>query len=457
MEAVVAQIGGGAQIVGQRLLRPVSMLLAQFLRLASARGDLRRVTRAVPDRIPTKARVAAAFILAVALTLGACGDIAVSDANGGIGPPTPDFGPPSLDVAVPDTGGPEAFSFDAGPELPSRFVPSDADFPVGVLKDAPGYVVPAEVIRKEFLAVSASQAAWVQVDIKGKRRLVTWDLFSGGPPQIRGVEVINPRDLAVSDDWLVWVDDTFDASGDIFALNLADGSDFLVVGAPNTQRRPAIRGAIVVWEDCRDCPADASKPAPELYRRDLDGIPNNVRLTDDTAMDRFPTLGTLADGTVAVAWLRGASTIRVLGLGSTLDASFATNGTNVEGVALAEGRVAFRAQPAIINPDSMIPTDPWAIEVATGAQITLATDQNITGKLPSAVVALADGRFAWLAQNPADPADATVVIADPATGATSSVTAPSAIQMVGGGGWVGFVAPRGDNGGETDVWLAPAP
>jgi len=407
-------------------------------------------------QLPRRLVVASASLL-LATALSACpeddaGTFATTGINDFGGPPNPNPGfDVGIDVAIPD-GFAASAAADGGPEQPNA---ERAEFVAGVLKDAPGYIVPADVARKEHLALSATQAAWVQVDIKGKRRLVTWDLFSGGPPQVRSVQVIHPRELAISDEWLVWVDDTFDADGDIFALSLAGDSDFLVVGAPQAQRRPAVLGSVVVWEDCRTCVDPNGKSAPELYRRDLDGAPTNEQLTADGVLDRFPALGTLANGSVAVAWLRGASSVRVLGGG--VDVTFDTNGTGVEGVALSQGRVAFRAQPAIINPDSMIPTDPWAIEVASGAQTTLATGQSITGKLPSGVVGLADGRFAWLAQNPADPSDASVVVADPVAGGTVSVGSPGALQMTGGGDWIGFVAPRADNGGETDVWLAPAP
>jgi len=392
--------------------------------------------------------------LTALVTLSACASFDEAASPGGPvlvtdeGPPTPN---PGLDVGIDVPFDSATSSTDAGPDLPN---PLRAEFPPGSVKDEPGFVVPATVAPKGQLVVSATQAAWIQTDIKGKPRLVTWDLFGGATPQVRGVNVVRPRDLAISDDYVVWVDDTFDTAGDIFALDLQTDSAFLVVGAPNVQRRPAIRGSVVVWEDCRNCPADVSKPAPDLYRRDLAAPPGELQLTADSAMDRFPTVGTLSNGAVAVAWLRGSDTVRVLGGG--LDESFPA-GLGVEGVALAQGKVAFRAQPAIINPDSMIPTDPWAIDVASGAQVTLASDQNIVGSMPSGVTALGDGRFAWLALNPADQGDASVVIAEPDGSGTVTVLAPGATQMAAGGAWIGFVAPRADNDGAPDVWLAPAP
>ncbi len=358
--------------------------------------------------------------------------------------------------SIGDAAQPSGVDAAAGPDLPGQNrLPREAVLPLGSLKDAPGFFVPAAIVEKRHLAISASHAAWVQVGSKGQRELVTWDLFANELPQVRSVlNLQDPRELAVSGQWLVWVDTSFDPAGDVFALHLETGQSLLAVGAPGFQRRPAIAGSVVIWEDCRACPANAPRAAAELFRRDLDGVPAEEQLTVDTTMDRFPTFGTLADGTTAIAWLRGSKTLRVLGGG--VDASFEANGSGLEGIALAQGRLAFRAQPTIINPDSMIPTEPWSIEVATSAVTVLATDQTISGVLPSGVVATG-GQFAWLTQNSVDSGDTSVVVTDLQVAAITAAAVAGVTELVGGGGWLGFVAPRVDNGGDPDIWFSPAP
>ena len=401
------------------------------------------------------------LVVTLSVTMLACADMAMSESAGSTNFTTLDQGLPNQDVgvALPDFGGNDtglprdAADFDQGP-FPPPGLPRDAVFPAELLKDVPEYLVPAAVGAKAHLAISPTMAAWVNISPRG-RELVTWELFGEAAPKTWTVPgLVNPRQLAVSQQWLVWVDVTHDPTGDLFALNLQTGTSSLVVGVPGAQNKPALNGSVLVWQDCRACSTTTERPTPSIYRRDLNALPVEEALVDDGLAHSLPVLGTLADESVAVAWLVGTSTIRVVG--NEVDTSFPAQGSGVEGLALWQGTLAFRTQPAIINPDSMIPTDPWAIDVASGTQTLLATDQNLSAGLPSKVVVAGDG-FAWLDQDPADPSDIRVVVVGADASPIGSFAAPVATEIVGGGGWIGLVAPLAVNADESDILVKAAP
>lgn len=376
-----------------------------------------------------------------------------------------DFEPnPGFDIAGFDITGPdvpdvrEEVQADTGPE--PQFIPRNAVLPPSSMKDAPGFIVPAQIVAKRSLALSAKYAAWVEVSAKGTPSIITWDLFGDVSPVVRPIANLNnPTNLVVSDTWLAFVDDGVDPEGDLFAMELATGIVTPIAATPRFQRRPALHDNYLVWEDCRNCPPTGARPPSAIYGTLLGGAPVSENLTPGALVNQAPTLGTLADGSIAMAWLQGGLSIRVKsipGAASSVDKTLTAHDYDSEGVALSGGTLVYRAQPLILNPDSMIPTEPWALNVSTGASTVLATEQNIRAASRSLVVR-AGNNFAWLRQTSPNPEDMEIVVVGP-TGVEQDVyQAAGATEVTGGGGWLGFVAPRTDNSGESDVWLLPAP
>ncbi len=309
----------------------------------------------------------------------------------------------------------------------------------------------------------------MEVAPDGHRSLAVWTLGQPDTPPIAYTwpYLVQPRALQLADGWLVFVDEPYN-DADVFALRLGDGAVLPVVTRPGAQDHPALLataggGPAVAWQDCRGCLAGAP-PTPAIYIRPLpDGA--EVRLSGDGALSARPVAGTLADGAPALTWLVDGAAARVWRPGPALAGAPATDLTvplpfsDAAGVALTRGVLASRPSPLIINPDSMMPSDVFLTDLATGQTRRVSTHAELDAATPAAPLGRG-GRVAWLESLPgAGPAAQRIVVVDVSDPSVPVLTAnvQGATSLALSESWVGAAAPPGGAGAPSDVWLRELP
>ena len=384
----------------------------------------------------------------------AAADTGVSDAvfDTSIGDTSP------VDTSTPDTA-------------PSDTTPSDTSTDVREveaalqgLKDDPSYLVPGNVAHRTDVAAAGDLVAWVEATESGSI-LVVWDVSAPdvAPRAFAPPNLTHPRELALSDAFLGYVDDRY-GDADVFAIDLATGAELAVVTRAGAQETPALLGSRLAWEDCSACVTGDGPPGHEPLReigeRDLAGGDELARTTDDVA-DRAPSYGLLEDGRPALAWIGGRGTLRVERLQAGLSATLEVGASllpdqEVAKVALWGGLIAWRPSPLIVNPDSMIvnpdsmyPSDVFTTAVADGATTRLTTHAELAGGMDIAPAAFGP-RLGWLEIPPGAPGTGRVMLS---TGAAPTLLAeaPGVVTFAMGRDFVVFTAPRADNDDEEDV------
>lgn len=410
-------------------------------------------------------RVAA---LALALALSACGfaadeasapafasDVTGAGGNtggaggGGVGGAGGFF--PQPDVPTPDVFI-DAGETDGGPELDSAKSLRSAG------KSDDGYLVPHGIALRSAVTMTGTRVAWVERDAPGAPpTLVVWDVAlasEGAAPKTFAPPLLqNPSQLALGAKHLFYVDDRY-GDADVFALVLATGAELAVSTHPGPQEGPTARGNRVAWQDCRFC--FGGPEGREIYQRDmsLGAAGEEERLTDDAVDDRDPAFGTLADGSDALSWVSEDTSLLVRDSEGAIE-SFPV-GATVAKQALSQGWLVYRASPAIINPDSMMPTPIRARATGTGEGVALAPNARVMGDLLGGSLGpVAEaGRAAWIESPPGKPGVGLVVVADIATASeVQSLEVPAVVGVALSESHVAFVAPRADNDGQDDVWI----
>ncbi|MFT7580127.1 MAG: hypothetical protein ACI9MR_001794 [Myxococcota bacterium] len=318
------------------------------------------------------------------------------------------------------------------------------------------FVIPAGIADRSAVTVSGDLVMWVERDdAESGARLALWAPLSPdlAPVTYRVPNLKNPSQLAFDGDFAVYVDDRY-GDDDIFALDLTTGIERVVVTRPGAQSHPAIKGSLVAWEDCRGCVSGSDDTGYDIVSRNLDGGLETIVTNDDTA-DRSPVFGTLADGSPALAWVSGLSTLRTISVNDAgvTDVSWDMAGP-VGGVALAEGVLAWRASPFIINPDSMRPTDVFFTDVSNGDTIPITLHAELALSLP--VPPMAGGNLvAWLTSRQSAPNRTDVAVYR--AGNASEVAVESVDSQVSSFALsqttLALTAPRTDNDDMPDVWI----
>ena len=361
------------------------------------------------------------------------------DTTGGGGGSPDDVGPSESDDDASDQDD------DAGPV-------TTAD-----LKDDDVYLVPPGVRERSELALGAGVAAWVERDAPGDSpRIAVWDLETLAAPAVLALPfLVSPRELALGDGWLFYVDDRY-GDADVFAVRLADGTEHPVVALPGDQDQPTAAGTTVAWRDCRACVAGAGDAPAEIYSLDVaadDAV--EERLTDDDAPDRSPAFGTLADGGTGLAWLTGDDRLKARSADGALTTIVAP--ASVAALALTYGVISWRESVSIINPDSMMPDDVFGTPLDGGETFAYSEHAELLPGLDSRPSASA-GQVAWLESVPGEVPLNRAVVADATTGEQLlTVEAPGVDQprLSATADYLAFTAPRADNGGQADVWVLP--
>ena len=344
--------------------------------------------------------------------------------------------------------------------------------PLFVLKPDARYLVPGGIARRSELAGTSGGFAWVEHTAGGGDAvpplIVAWDAPSAASaPQTFDVpNVLAPRELALSDDWIAYVDDRFGDS-DVFAIDRSTGLERAVARRPGPAQHPAIAGSRVAWAECPTCVTGDGDEGMEIFELDLavGGAP--TQRTVNAFVDGRPAFGTLADGKLALTWVEGASTLRVVavvgavgGVDATIDLAARVGvDHHIGGLALDTGVLAWRPRPVIVNPDIMFPSDIFATTV--DSQLTVALTDRIVARpaMSLATPALA-GRAAWLeadasvAGNAAD-APGRVQVASLAGAAVTTEPIAGLTGLALGRAHLAFMAPRADNGGLSDIWVLP--
>lgn len=416
---------------------------------------------------PPRALLASRSLLGLAalLLIGACG---AADADGAVAPgrdaPTADAA--ISDIVVSDTS-PVS---DVGPSdtaeptdaVPGDTTPADtrgdADAAPTTVKADPEFIVPAGVAARGHAAAAGTRVAWVErASPEGAPRLVVWDLAAPdvAPESFAVPNLLAPRELALGDTFLAYVDVRY-GDPDVFALDLETGAELPVAAGPGVQDAPTVARATVAWADCRRCVSGDGGLGRDIYRLELpSGL--EIPVTFDDVPDRAPTFGTLDDGDLGLAWVRDDDTLRVVAEGGALDASWPQLAP-VASVAMTDGVLAWRPQPVIINPDSMIPSDLFLTTAATGVTAAATFHAEAAPALPAGPRATA-GRVVWL-ESPPDDAGVTLLrvigAADQAVVADVAVAAVARSLALGAGHAV-ITAPRADNDGLDDLWALPLP
>lgn len=416
----------------------------------------------VPTRNLPASRVLIGLALALALCGGACGadndagGVVDRDATGPSDTSVADVGP-IADTSVADTT-PTPSDTTAPSDATPADTRGDTDAAPTTTKDDPDFIVPAGVAARAHAAAAGSRVAWVERDDAGAPpRLVVWDLATPdlAPRAFTVPNLLAPRELALGDNHLVYVDDRY-GDPDVFAVDLETGADIPVVTEPGAQDAPTIARAVVAWADCRRCVSGDGGLGRDIYRAELPN-PVEVPVTFDAVPDRAPTFGTLEGGDLGLAWVHDEDTLRVTAEGGGLDVAWAQLAP-IASVALTDGVLAWRPQPVIINPDSMIPSDLFLTSAATGDTAAATLHAEAAPVLPIGPRA-ALGRVAWL-ESPPDDAGVTLirVVSALDQAVVVDVAAPAVARSLAlGGGHVVITAPRSDNGGLDDVWALPLP
>jgi len=320
------------------------------------------------------------------------------------------------------------------------------------LKDDPEWIVPGSVVARTAVAVAGTRVAWVEDPADSTPELVVWDTGDpdAAPAAYPVPNLTHPRELALGDSFLVYVDDRY-GDADLFAVDLRSGAESALVTRVGAQEHPAVVGDTLVWADCRACVNGDAGTGREVYRRTFGGPEEQV--TSDDEADDHPALGTLAGGDLAVAWVSGGTRLRVVG--GVTDASRDT-GRAVAGVALTEGVLAFRAPPLIINPDSMRPSDVRLWDIAAD-QVTDATFHAELAPGMDGAPRAADGVIAWLDGVAGAPEQARLSVVDAAGAQQLQASVDGAVTVAISGARVALLAPRADNDGLLDLWIRELP
>ncbi|MBE7419209.1 MAG: hypothetical protein HS128_16000, partial [Ideonella sp.] len=407
--------------------------------------------------------------------LAACGDandsVATND-TGGISDALQDtIGDVSADTTTPDTGPDSDTSADTrDPDTLEETVS-----PLFSLKSDDRFIVPGNIAEKTSPAVAGALVAWVETTDLGPS-LVVWDTrdLNQAPRSYTVPNLTRPRQLALSDVYMVYVDDRY-GDPDVFALDLETGLERPVVTKFGAQERPDILGTVVAWEDCRDCVSGAEVPGREaqrqVYSRDLaSGDETQLTTSPDGAFS--PRFGLLVDGRQALAWVEGRAALaytRLLpGQSGRFDvsASIPTD-QEVASLELVAGILAWRPRPLIVNPDSMIvnpdsmwPSDLFATQVDGGDTTALTLHAELSGRLANAGTARTiDGlgdQLAWLESSPGDPRVGRFMVRELGAGLNDQRFAlPEISGMALGSEYAVVTAPRADNDGLSDLHLFP--
>ncbi|MCC6622152.1 MAG: hypothetical protein IT385_12890 [Deltaproteobacteria bacterium] len=405
--------------------------------------------------------------------LAACGDMA----DGGVAPN--DVGP-TLDTSIFDTGTATSTTDATSSDTTT---PTDAVFPdtrlpettapLTSLKDDPTYLVPGNVSSKTEVTAFERTVAWVETPRDGGPFLVVWDPTSeDGARTFFVPNLIRPRQLALSRELLVYVDDRY-GDPDVFAVDLVTGDATTVVARRGAQERPTVLGRRVAWADCRACVTGDDGAGWEIWTRD--GDEPEARLSDDATPDRAPTFGVLS-GDEVLAWISGRSELRVVGRAvldggagrdERLDVASELRASEAVGwLAVTPGALAYRTRPLIVNPDSMIvnpdsmyPSDVLVSEVVAGV---LGGTTRLTrhGELRDGVdgsLRAAGARLAWIASRPIDggAGGAETLVLTEGLVTTDTIDEPGLTTFGLGASLLAFVAPRADNDGLPDAWVLP--
>jgi hypothetical protein len=168
-------------------------------------------------------------------------------------------------------------------------------------------------------------------------------------------------------------------------------------------------------------------------------------------------------GEAVIAWVSNYSNL-VVRIGEN-QTTYKTEAVLVEDLALIEGRIAWRASPAIINPDSMIPSpmiinpdsmipsDVNLTDIVTGTTSALTQHVELGASTPTTL----KGRSPYIAfaEGIMNSDRERVRVFNVAAGGIEAalIEEPGVQALTLGKGMLGFIAPRADNEGLDDVWL----
>jgi hypothetical protein len=320
---------------------------------------------------------------------------------------------------------------------------------------SPTLLTPPPGGARSHFTLSSSHAAWIETaEVGAPPQLFIWPLGTDEDPIALHVpNLTHPHHLSLGDHWLFYVDDRY-GDDDIFAVNLITGQDHAVATEPGLQGHPDARGSRVLWEDCRACLAGGVTTGREIYT--WDAVTNiTARLTDDDVEDRAPRWGTTDNGTPVPIWITGERTLQTGGLEATQADVLGVD--TFAAVAMSQGMVTARESKGILNPDSMIPSDVWRVDLTTGDGDLISSHVEMAPGLPIDVQARGE-HVAWMASDPSEPGVHTLVVATLSDG--SNVLSEA---LVSPGGFaltdthVGFTARDADGEGPITVWIAPLP
>ncbi len=426
----------------------------------------------------TPTRVVRAALAAALCTVAAgCGADLAGAGNGGFTlsgdvATGSDVWLPAVDAGPQDVGS----GTDAGLDAAS----TDTTPPADTGRDAAGKTdspAPPAGPTRLSLALDGERAAWVEVAPDGGRTLVVWTLSQPDlpPTPYPWPYLVQPRDLQLTDGWLVFVDEPYN-DPDVFALRLSDGAVLPVVTRPGAQEHPALLATpdgtpFVAWQDCRACVAGAP-PSPAVYLR---ALPHGAEspISAPGVGNTLPTGGSLTDGSPALAWVVDGSAARVWSPGDTAGAPPAVDLTiplpfsQAAGVALTRGVLASRPSPLIINPDSMTPSDVFLTALASGQTRRVSTHAELDATTPPAPVARG-GRVAWLESRVGDPPHTQRLVVVDVTEFTGSLADAPADTLLAedlqgvsalalSDDWVGAIAIPEGPAATSDVWLQELP
>jgi hypothetical protein len=375
----------------------------------------------------------------------------------------------SSDTSLPDT----SHDTDDGGLSDTR-LDTEVVAPLFGLKADERFIVPGNVASKTWPTMAGPLVAWVE-STDAAPVLMVWDTRSPSTaPRAYVVPMLSdPRELALSDAFLAYVDDRY-GDPDIFAIDLESGVERPVVTRPGAQEKPAIIGSRVAWEDCRQCLTGVGIPGREVARqvveRDLAG--GGERSVSTSAAGAFsPRYGLLEDGRQALVWVEGRTTLVVERLEPGFDrrhdvvASLPAN-LEVASANLVAGLISWRPRPLIVNPDSMIvnpdsmwPSDLFVSSADTGDTTRVTTHAELGASLPIGIEGLGT-TVAWLESPPGDATSGSFRRLDTSV---SPLTPDTLFTLAGtsgfalGNGFAVVTAPRADNDGLDDLHLFPIP
>jgi hypothetical protein len=371
------------------------------------------------------------------------------------------------DTTNPDTG--DAAADTSADTADTREV-GETVVPLFGLKADERFIVPGNVAAKTSPAVAGPLVAWVEANDEGPT-LVVWDTrVITNPPRVYDVALLtNPRELSLSDAFLVYVDDRY-GDPDVFAIDLETGVEQAVVAKPGAQERPSVLGSAVAWEDCRDCVTGADvagrEAARQVWQRDLSSG-DEVQVSRSASGAFSPRYGLLADGRQALAWVEGraaVSWVRLLaGASGRFDLSaFVAEDQEIAGLELVAGLMVWRPRPLIVNPDSMIvnpdsmwPSDVLSTQAESGETTALTVHAELSGRLTSHIDGLGE-RVVWLESEPGLPRLGRLVRRELGAGVSDTLFQLSDMNGVAlGSDYAVVTAPRADNDGLSDLHLFP--